>query len=67
MDIECVCGTFHDLSQTATILVVLAYQNGDLLQFNKGAIEAVCMLQAFTEENLDMVKKRYPRRAVTWE
>jgi hypothetical protein len=67
MQLECVCGTFHDLSETAMILVITAYQNGKMTSMRNGRLRVRCMLTAFTDEAIRDIKKKYPKRLLVAE
>ena len=67
MQVECVCGNFHDLSQTAMILVITAYQNGEMTTLRNGTVRVRCMMSAFNEDTIKDIKKRYPRRLLVAE
>jgi hypothetical protein len=63
MKIECTCGQWHDLSQTAIVVVVDAYQAGDLTRIAHPwplEVTSDCMLKAFDDaERINKIKQRY--------
>lgn len=58
MLIECVCGDFHDIAPTGMVLVIGAFQRGEL-STTKG--RTVCMMESFTNENIGNIRHRYPK------
>lgn len=66
MNIQCTCGEFHDIPPTGLILVITAYQNGELSQVGGKPmqVESRCMLEAFTEENVANIGQKYPKRKI---
>lgn len=68
MKIECPCGKYHDMTPTALMVVIQAFQEGDLqkIEGRKG-IMALCMLQALTEERVTAMQFRYPGRRISVE
>lgn len=42
-------------------MIIGAYQNGELFTVSKGEVRAVCMMHAFTPENVQEAQLRYPK------
>lgn len=66
MTIECECGNFHGLTPTAMALLIKAYQEGDMQTVGPGGVRGLCMADAFTDERVNDIGKRYPGRAVVF-
>lgn len=67
MYIECVCGNYHNLSHVAMILVITAYQNGDMTLLKEGRVRVRCMLTAFNDDTVADIRKKYPKRVLVAE
>lgn len=69
MVLECVpCGEFHDLTQADMILIITAYQNGELSVIGGKPLQILpqCMLKAFTDDNVKAIQKKYPKRQLSF-
>ena len=64
MVIECVCGEFHDLAPAGMILIIQAFQAGELAIVSGPPthIDTVCIMSAFTPANIAVIQKKYPKR-----
>lgn len=63
MVIECVCGEFHAIPTTGMILIIRSFIDGDLQTVGK-QIVPMCIMTAFTEDNIAVIAKKYPKRQI---
>lgn len=59
MNIECVCGDWHPLTAAGMAVVIFGFQAGDLTNVGKNGMTTCCILEAFTEENKETIRRRY--------
>jgi hypothetical protein len=64
MVVGCVCGEFHDLTSAGMVLVITAFQDGELQGVGTEGVRPRCMMTAFTPENIAAISKKYKGRQV---
>lgn len=68
MKVECGCNEYHDLTPTAMIVVITAFQEGELqVVKGKSGIVSSCLFAAFTPERIRRVEACYPGRKLSIE
>lgn len=62
MVVECAaCGNFHDFKYAGMLLIIEAFQAGDMGVMTSRGIVSACLLTAFTEERMASVSRRFPK------
>lgn len=68
MQVECVCGRWHNVSPTGLALVLHAYANGDLQTVGKQNIVAnECIGKAFDDDRVKEFQRRYVKNDITFD
>jgi hypothetical protein len=66
--VECGCGAWHDLTPTAMIVVINAFQEGELqVVKGKDGIVSSCLFAAFTPDRIQRIEACYPGRKLSIE
>lgn len=64
MKIQCACGSWHELSPTALVLVVRAFIDGDLQTVSPGLIAPICIKEAFTKARVADIQDKYKGNSI---
>lgn len=65
MKVRCLAGPhWHEVTPTGMAAIIDAFQQGDLSRVSKGgAIEPLCIMEAFTVERIDRFERMYRSNA----
>lgn len=55
------CGDYHKVTPADMLLLLDAFQRGELHKVGKAGLETVCLLEAFSAENVADIVARYPK------
>lgn len=67
MHLECQCGKWHYASETALVLIILAYQDGELHRMTRDGLTPLCMGEAFTAVRINQIRARYKSNAINFD